>query len=212
MDNNNFVIKNSILLTICCFFMINLSNIIFFDFIYDNNIIFTRSFYILTIVLLLLIIIISIILKKGIDIIQIVNNFFKLIHGPDNFIEPFKKFNIPQDGVDIMNYLIFLLPIIFIIMGFVNRKYAIVKNKKNIKFSFINSLVLGILMCCVMFLFFQLIFTCIVNNVTRAQLNTNFNLYLFLFLFTLILYTIIYCIFVNKQKKEQDNNNNNKTI
>ena len=210
MDNNRFVIKNSILLTLCCFIIINLNNIIFFDSQYDNNIAFAGFFYTFIIVILLALITIT---KLYGEEFSDINKLFKIIHGPDNFIEPFQysEIYIPILGTDISIILFCFLPLLFLIMGIVNASFAIKKKKDNLKFSFQKNIVLGILMFSVMFLFFQLIFTSIVNNVTRSQLNTNFNLYMILLLFSLFLYSLIYCIFVNKEKID-NNNNKNKNV
>lgn len=205
MDNNRFVIKNSILLTICCFILINLNNIIFFDSQYDNNIAFAWFFYAFIIVILIAIIIIT---KVFGDDFSDINKFFKIIHGSDNFIEPFQYSGIPIIGIDISEILFCFLPLLFLITGLVNAAFAIKKKKHNLKFPFQKNLVLGILMFSVMFLFFQLIFTSIVNNVTRSQLNTNFNLYMILLLFSLFLYSVIYCVFVKKEKTKKHNKNN----
>lgn len=213
MDNNKFVIKNSILITLCCFFLINLSNIIFFDFVYDNNIAFAGFFYSITITALIAIIAIGIkyylLDSNDNDNVDAVNEVFKVIHGKDNFIPTIKKSGLSLGGEDIMNTLILFLPFLFIIMGSVNGGYATKKKKYNLKFSPTRNIVLGILMFSVMFLFFQLIFTSIVNNVTKTQLNTNFNLYMFLFMFLLFSYSVFYCYYVDQQKNEKDNNNNN---
>ena len=216
MDNNKFVIKNSTLITLSCFFLINLSNIIFFDFVYDNNIAFAGFFYFITITALIAIYIISLGIKvEGVTTemkpTESINKVFEYIHGKDNFIEPFPKlgFNIPVIGKDFSMFIYFFVIILFIIMGSVNGGYATRKKKHNLKFSPTRNIVLGILMFSVMFLFFQLIFTSIVNNVTKTQLNTNFNLYMFLFLFLLLLYSGFYCYYVDQQKNEKDNNNNN---
>ena len=216
MDNNNFVFKNSILLTICCFFILNLRNLTMFSFVDDINVVFTASFYTITILTLIAIFIISlgITVPREVedDIITTykINEVFKYIHGSDNFVEPIPKlgFNMPIVKVDFSNYIFPIVLLLFIIMGSVNGGYASRKKKHNLKFSPTKNIVLGILMFSVMFLFFQLIFISIVNNVTRSQVNTNFNLYMLLFLFLLFFYSIIYCVFVKKQKKEQENNNN----
>ena len=229
MDNNNFVIKNSILLTICCFIILNLRNIVLFNFNDDNNIGFTAFFYTFTIVALIAIIAIAKLTQEGrtptavgsdteggraTNFFKNINNVFKYIHGKDNFIPPIKE--------GFMRFLIILLPFLFIIMGSITGSYARLKmNVKNsdgkvvgdgkAKFSPIRNIVLGILMFSVMFLFFQIIFTSIVNNVTKTQLNTNFNLYMFLFLFLLFLYSIFYCVFVKKQTNEKINDSEIKT-
>lgn len=217
MDNNNFVIKNSILLTICCFIILNLRNIILFNFNDDNNIGFTAFFYTFTIVALIAIIAIAgwqHVTGTVTTFVQNVNNVFEYIHGKDNFIPTIKE--------GFMKFLIILLPFLFIIMGSITGSYARLKiNVKNsdgnvvgdgkAKFSPIRNIVLGILMFSVMFLFFQIIFTSIVNNVTKTQLNTNFNLYMFLFLFLLFLYSIFYCVFVKKQTNEKINDSEIKT-
>lgn len=212
MDNNNFVIKNSILLTICCFIILNLRNIVLFKFIDDNNVGFSGFFYTFTILSIFTIIALGIkyYLTDGNDIVDAVNEVFKVIHGKDNYIPTIKKTGLSLGGVDIMNLLLLFFPFFFIIMGSVNGGYATKKRKNNLNFTPIRSAVLGIFMLSVMILFFQIIFISIVNNVTKTQLNTNFNLYVFLFLFLLFLYSVFYCYYVDQQKNDKDNNNNNK--
>ena len=216
MDNNKFVIKNSILITLSCFFLMNLSNIIFFNFEDDNNVSFAAFFYFITITALIAIFIIS--LDINVDGVRAemkptesINKVFEYIHGKDNFIKPIPElgFNIPKTTKDFSIFIYLFVIILFIIVGSVNGGYATRKKKHNLKFSPTRNIVLGILMFSVMFFFFQLIFTSIVNNVTKTQLNTNFNLYMFLFLFLLLLYSGFYCYYVDQQKKEKDNNNNN---
>lgn len=211
MDNNNFVIKNSILLTICCFIILNLRNIVLFKFIDDNNVGFSGFFYTFTILSIFTIIALGInyYLQEN-DIVDAVNQVFKVIQGKDNYIPTIKKTGLSVGGVDIMNMLLLFLPFFFIIMGSVNGVYATKKRNNNLKFTPIRNAVLGIFMISVMFLFFQIIFISIINNVTKTQLNTNFNLYLFLFLFLLFLYSVFYCYYVDQQKNDKDNNNNNK--
>lgn len=210
MDNNIFILKNSIFLTIYCFIIMNLSNIVQLKFDYSNNIqsYITLGFISMMIFLGFIIMFFYYDDADGGAVSKIIRSYDKMIEmlqGSDNFQE-----TVITDGYEkyIFAILIILVPIVSFIMGMVSLNKRVEKDKKKIKFTKNQLFVLLMSMICLLFLFFQIIFISIVNNITKTQTNSNLKLYLNTYFLLFLIYCGLYSFYIHREIKAQTKKNN----
>lgn len=198
MDEKKFILKNSILLTLCIFVIVNLPDLLLFKFHFNKN--NNSLISIIVWIIILSIIIYGIYIKRKNEEFNPIIKYLEFIQADDTLNNYSKTF----ENMSIIGFFIILLfSISFVIFT--------VLIYKTVKFNAIQNIVLFLFTISLVFLFFKLLLTSIMNIIKKTNIDTTLPFYFYLFFIVFIVHCS-FCYYYYSLQKKREKKKKNQTI